>query len=67
MPTEKNCIDWSGPLPECEVCNARDVQYDAKLPTMGWCFCCQECFALYHGKLGVGRGQMLVVKKKKEV
>ncbi len=69
-------IDWAVAnvieLPNCDICEANQITkkalYDTAIYGVKeygpiWGFVCQECFIEFGCKLGLGKGQRLVVTK----
>ena len=53
-------VYWISPLPAgCQISDQPfgAVMYDANLPGLGWCNCCEDTFEKYRGRLGTGLGQ----------
>ena len=56
-------------LPKCQGVHADeipDATYDAQIRGKStWGYFCHRCFLIYAGRLGIGRGQRLVIKSVK--
>ncbi len=54
-----------GKLPPCDIHPQFSAEYDFSNRRFGgrWMYGCATCFRLFGGKLGVGLGQRLVLRK----
>lgn len=53
-------------FPKCDFCSEK-AKYDARTRMGPWAYLCEKHFKEYGVGLGLGRGQMLILKKEKEV
>ena len=49
-------------LPLCDTCQQHEAKYDARILATGWANVCEVCFEFYGCRLGIGKGQRLVVE-----